>query len=497
MFGRDTPPKIDFNRQNQYSNAIHMGSSPFFMQSGRRLRIFSISNQILSAMSKKLILIAFFTAASLGLNSQHAALELTFTAVNIGASVRLDSIRVMNRTRGGDTVLYYPNNLLVLDYQLGIEKINQKTHGLQVFQNYPNPVADQTIISLFVPEKDKVSLTVTDFLGRMIIQTERMLEQGIHSFRFTPGTASLYFFTARWRGTSSGIKIVHAALHNNENRMEYLGSEASLPELKAADDIQGFSFSPGDLLLFAGYSDTLQSGMLDDPEANENYTFQFATNIPCPGTPTVEYEGKVYHTIQIFSQCWMKENLNVGTMINSNQDMTDNGLIEKYCHDNVASRCNSYGGLYRWGELMQYIIEQGARGICPPGWHIPTDEEWKVLEGTVDSTHGIGDPEWDLDWKYRGDDAGTNLKETYDWYLDGDGTDLFGFSALPGGFRWPVDSFGGGGEFSGYKIFTYFWTSTETPSHIVWSRDLSSYYPGVYRVARVKGGAYSVRCLRD
>jgi uncharacterized protein (TIGR02145 family) len=122
-----------------------------------------------------------------------------------------------------------------------------------------------------------------------------------------------------------------------------------------------------------------------------SYTFQFATNIPCPGMPTVEYEGQVYNTIQIFSQCWLKENLNVGMMIPEAKDQSNNGIIEKYCYNNEPDSCAKYGGLYRWDEMMQYTTQQGTQGICPPGWHLPTDEEWKVLEGAVDSQYGIGD----------------------------------------------------------------------------------------------------------
>ena len=139
-----------------------------------------------------------------------------------------------------------------------------------------------------------------------------------------------------------------------------------------------------------------ESGILDNPESNETYTFQFATNIPCKGTPTVTYEGQVYNTIQIFNQCWLKVNLNVGTMIPGTEEMTDNGIIEKYCYNNEPDSCTKYGGLYQWNEMMQYVTQQGTQGICPPDWHLPTDEEWKVLEGAVDSQYGIGDYTWDV-----------------------------------------------------------------------------------------------------
>jgi uncharacterized protein (TIGR02145 family) len=254
----------------------------------------------------------------------------------------------------------------------------------------------------------------------------------------------------------------------------------------------GLGFTPGDELLCIGYANGLQSGMLDSPEESQAYTFQFATNIPCPGTPTVDYEGQVYNTIQIFSQCWLKENLNVGTLIPGSELMDDNGILEKYCYNNEPDSCTKYGGLYHWWEMMQYTTQQGARGICPPGWHVPSDEEWKVLEGAVDSQYKIGDPEWDDSWEWRGYDAGTNLKTTSGWYYGINGTDLFGFSGLPGGSR----------SFSGYFYvvgnYGYWWSSTEYYYFdYAWGRYLISTYPEVDRVSNYGGIGFSVRCLRD
>lgn len=101
--------------------------------------------------------------------------------------------------------------------------------------------------------------------------------------------------------------------------------------------------------------------------------------LPCPGFETVDYEGQTYHTILIGDQCWFKENLNVGIM----QGPSNNGVIDKYCYDNDPSNCEVYGGLYRWDEMMQYTNIQGARGICPTGWHIPTDAEWLNLTNYI------------------------------------------------------------------------------------------------------------------
>ena len=324
------------------------------------------------------------------------------------------------------------------------------------------------------------------------IHTERVLDKGKHSFQFTPGGGSLYFFTAMWQGHSSSIKILQTGYYSGgTTTLEYFGSEDFFPELKLIEDIQDFSFTPGDELLYIGYANTLQSGMLDSPEESTTYTFQFATNIPCQGTPTVEYEGQVYNTIQIFSQCWLKENLNVGTMINGSQNQTNNSIKEKYCYNNNPDSCTKYGGLYQWDEMMQYTTQQGVQGICPPGWHLPSDEEWKVLEGAVDSQYGIGDPEWDISFDLRGYDAGTNLKTTSGWYQNGNGTDLFGFSGLPGGLR--LSS----GYFLNVGDYGVWWTSTENGNDGAWYRDLGYGDPGVGRDYDSKEGGVSARCLRD
>jgi uncharacterized protein (TIGR02145 family) len=425
--------------------------------------------------------------------SQKPTLELTFTPIDSADYVQLDNIKIMNRTQGGDTTLYWPDTVLVLDYQVGMPENNSDVEGFQVFQNYPNPVADQTTIFLYVPEKDIVNMIVTDMLGRVILKTDRVLDKGTHSFLFTPGEGNLYFFTAQWRSYCSSIKILQATSNSTKaSSLEYIGNEFSSSQPKATEDIQSFLFNLGDELLYIGYIDTLQSGMLDTPETSETYTFQFATNIPCLGTPTVIYEGQVYNTIQIFSQCWLKENLNVGTMIQGDEQMTDNDTIEKYCYHNEPDSCTKYGGLYQWWEMMQYATQQGTQGICPPGWHLPTDAEWKVLEGAVDSQYGIGDPGWD-DWNFRGFDAGTNLKTTSGWYQNGNGTDLFGFSGLPGGYRYYF-----GGVFDDIGRSGEWWTSTEGGYDYAWHRALNYYYPGVYRIpVFIKEFGVSVRCLRD
>ncbi len=217
---------------------------------------------------------------------------------------------------------------------------------------------------------------------------------------------------------------------------------------------------------------------------------------PCPGEPSVLYEDKVYNTIQIGDQCWLKENLNVGLKINSTSGVyqqQDNDTIEKYCYGNDESNCTIYGGLYEWPEAMQYIISEGGQGICPAGWHIPTDNDFKVLEGTVDSQYGVGDPEWDKE-QWRGYDAGGNLKEagTSHWYSPNIGaTNSSGFTGFPGGLRDFNE-----GSFANLTIEGYFWSSSGNTGS-AWSLILNYLNADVNRNIGTKVNGFSVRCLKD
>lgn len=422
---------------------------------------------------------------------QSTSIDLTFIAVNNTTHIQIDSIKVMNRTQGRDTILYWPDTVLSI-YFTEIPGHEQQVTGFKVLHNYPNPVTDLTTISLYVPEKDEVIITVLDLSGRLIYKTESTLDRGNHSFRFSPGISNLYLFQAQWRGNTSSIKILHARTNSNSVlSLEYQGSISSDPQLKLLEEIQDFTYALGDQLLFIAYKDTLESGFPDIPEESQTYTFQFATNIPCPGTPVITYEGKSYNTIQIFSQCWLKENLDVGQMILKTMEPSDNGTIEKYCYNDEQDSCIKFGGLYKWDEMMNYAGQEEAQGICPEGWHLPSDEEWKILEGAVDSQFKIGNLEWDQISK-RGYDVAGNLKSSAEWIDDQVAFDRFGFSALPGGYLYYVN-----GEYEYVGVLGHWWTSSIKSDMTRYHRSFMSNDMQARRTGQETGQSFSVRCLRD
>jgi uncharacterized protein (TIGR02145 family) len=208
----------------------------------------------------------------------------------------------------------------------------------------------------------------------------------------------------------------------------------------------------------------------------------------CGNPFTDSRDGQTYETVQIGNQCWMAENLNIGTMVNGNQSMSNDGVIEKYCQYNNADNCDIYGGLYQWNEMMEYSSTQNSQGICPSDWHVPSDDEWKILEGTVDSQYPVGDPIWNTT-NFRGFDVGKNLRSTTGWYQNS-GTDLYGFNALPGGAHYS-------GYFNYLSYQAYFWTSSEYYSGDGWDRSLKYFVSGASRDAWPGTFGYSVRCVKD
>ena len=189
------------------------------------------------------------------------------------------------------------------------------------------------------------------------------------------------------------------------------------------------------------------------------------------------YAGESYPTVLIGGQCWFQKNLNVGTMVDGVVDQSDNSLIEKYCYDNNPANCSTYGGLYQWEEAMNY---ETGEDICPPGWHIPSDDEWTEL-----TRHVINDPSCDPDSGCP--PAGAKLKDDINWNGDNDS----GFTALAAGSRM------NGGAFYSLGDFAFFWSSTESILGISLLRYLSSGLVEVYRSLGHQFDGFSLRCLKE
>ncbi len=193
----------------------------------------------------------------------------------------------------------------------------------------------------------------------------------------------------------------------------------------------------------------------------------------------IYYAGKIYNTVTIGSQVWLKENLDVGDMINSTNggtnsdgEQTNNSIIEKYCYGDNTANCDTYGGLYQLDEAMQYSTTPGAQGICPSGWHLPTLAELQTLGDAVGG-------------------SGNALKSVGQGSGGGAGTNTSGFSALLAGIRNTT------GSFTDLVTGAFFWSSTEVFSVNSEAMLLFNGNDNITFGPDEKVFGLSMRCLKD
>ena len=171
------------------------------------------------------------------------------------------------------------------------------------------------------------------------------------------------------------------------------------------------------------------------------------------GTFTDPRDGKVYKTVEIGGVVWMAENLNYAA----------EGSV---CYDNDPANGDKYGRLYNWETALK---------ACPAGFHLPSDDEWTALENAVGGQST----------------AGIKLKSAEGWNNYGNGTDDYGFSALPGG--------GGNsdGGFYGAGNYGYWWSATEDDALDAKGRGVSYDDENVNWYYNYKPNLFSVRCVAD
>jgi uncharacterized protein (TIGR02145 family) len=195
-------------------------------------------------------------------------------------------------------------------------------------------------------------------------------------------------------------------------------------------------------------------------------------DIPAYNYGTFDYEGKTYRTVTIGEQTWMADNLN-----------NDEG---GKCYNNDPANCEKYGRLYTWTAAMDLPescnssecaseIQPKHRGICPLGWHVPSNDDWNELLSTVG-----GAPV-----------ASTHLKAVSCWYENGNGQDTHKFAALPGGCGDSADNF----YYAGF--IGYWWSAdeqSESGAFYIYIRyDDERTRPYISK----KEDLYSIRCIQD
>ena len=223
---------------------------------------------------------------------------------------------------------------------------------------------------------------------------------------------------------------------------------------------------------------------------------------PCPQHPTVtDYDGNVYNTVQIGTQCWMKENLKTshyadGTYIPTADTLSDS-ISYRYFPEGDSSNVSTYGCLYNWAAVMNgnsasTAVPSNVQGVCPTGWHVPSAAEWIVMQDYVGAQN-------DCQCGHRSDLIAKALSSTTAWesstiYCSPGYLPMYnnasGFSALPAGYYY-------GGGYSVLGREAWFWSTDEVGVNGAAYRNIQNDLANFQEVGISNYFGLSVRCLKD
>ena len=309
--------------------------------------------------------------------------------------LQLSRIVIQNKTRGWSETLTYPDTVAIFTPNSGLENFQMdNTFALQ--QNVPNPFEGTTKVMLTTPEAGKVTMEISDINGRTLVGKNDFLHlpAGTHTFRIALPTAGIYLLTARHGQHSSSIKMVNTA-SGKDCHIVLESTSIAKPMLKK-DIAKAFDLQ--DEMLYTGY--TMENGIertsyaiARSESTSEKLVFDFTHDAqPCQDAKTVtDYDKNTYSTVQIGKQCWMVENMRAthfadGTEIALNEGSS---AAHRFIAGDRADMIQTCGYLYDWNAVKYTVVgnqeSDRKQGVCPSGWHVPTQPEWIQLFGYVRS----------------------------------------------------------------------------------------------------------------
>ena len=288
-------------------------------------------------------------------------------------------------------------------------------------------------------------------------------------------------------------------LSSSSSEKQSVSSSSSVEEPPTSSETESSSSSSEGDVSSSSSEDKVNCSALLEGETGWNWNVpkecRFNPDIDY-GTMTDERDGKVYRTVKIGEQTWMAENLN----FDPGQGGSGEDEYEwSWCYNNEEKNCDVAGRYYTWAAAIDsvklandadnpqdcgYGKECGVastrsatlvQGVCPTGWHLPSRAEWNSLFTAV------GDEST----------AGKVLKSQTGWYNRGNGTDAFGFSALPAGGR------NGDEDYYNEGDYAYFWSSTELNSSYAYRMYLDYGSVSATLSFKNKDDGFSVRCVKD
>lgn len=420
------------------------------------------------------ILIIFY---SINIFCQDIIVDFSGTFQN--NSIDLTSVLIENETQGTEILL--EDNFVINLSNPSINSIAEFSENTST-SVYPNPFADKTNIEFLSNYSENVSISVINFMGQNIYYYEGIVFEGKNRISFSSRTSGFFIINVRSKNLNFSEKVF--CIKGTENKLKI----NSISNTTKSQNTDILFYNIGDKLKFTGFYNEMKTVITASPEISNSYNFVF---YECK-----DYEGNSYSTVEIGNQIWTAENIkstkysNGTTLINGNNaGNIENNFTAKYYFSYQNSENNSeiYGKLYTWAAAMNGSVStnenpSNVQGICPNGWHLPSEAEWDELRdylGGWEQMHG------------KVKSVGTEF-----WFsTNEDATNESGLSILPGGIRFDDGEFQYLGE-QGFFWNTYGFNTDNSASGYTFFYILpsESYYMYTFNLFTY---AQSVRCIKN
>ncbi len=417
--------------------------------------------------------------------------------------VELDTIFVENLSNGTFAKLYdLPNGVTNYEINLSqgaqvnaIGQINEPSSNFTLLSNKPGVCSFQIISK----PQSNVTFDLYNIHGQKLYHEIKNLSAEISTFEFYNSHSNIGVLKITTVDNCYSIKVFGNANYQtvlSNTDCNVLNTAPTVKDVKT-----NFEFNEGDTLRITAIKQAYHSNSIFiQPINTENYIIYISQ--PCAGIATVtDYDGNVYNTVKIGNQCWLKENLKSTHYSDGSPLLDGTGIQINYDYESrywfnyndQPENSQIYGKLYTWAAAIngyvtndEELIAGVRQGLCPNGWHIPSDSDWFQLESYIDTLitelHITG---------LRGFDAGLKLKTTNNWVTN-TGTNQFGFSALPSGQYYFSES-NNQSFYSDLGLVAVWWTANTGAYY----RKIWDDANGITRNTQNPAHGYSVRCIKD
>lgn len=413
-------------------------------------------------------------------------IQVTFTGT--GETEFVDSVTAVNMSTGEELTLP-GNEILYLTSTSSIINIIDQEADLHL---YPNPFGNRSKVTISQRVAELVQISIQDLSGRMLFINDQYLDCGKHTFDLVLNSPGIFLISLKSQTRNRNIKAICTLNGNRGVGLFYSSSSTRTQKLndnkllKSGNSTYSMSYSLDDYLHFTCKSGKYKTIITDSPKESRNYEIEFAD---CTDT-----NGKTYKVIKLGDQIWMAENLAFLPDVSPAENVSVSESLHYvygYSGSNVSEAKETEDYL-QYGALYNHV---GALEACHDGWHLPSEDEWKILT-TYLERNGFGFVTSSVTYDHM---IAKSMASRVGWDTSFDGgkvgaqpekNNKSGFCIMPAGYLYNE-------EFAHQGAWTSFWTSISLASNRAVSQSLASDMRTLGRGTPDEKNGLSVRCLKS